>query len=441
MVASEKKYPELAIFSDEIERCGRCGFCQDVCPVYDVSADERGVARGRNMYAKALISGALDHTPENEAFFTECLLCRACVEMCFSAVKTDEIVLAGRRSNRRMHGMSATHKYVFERLLPDIRRFENVIRMVRAARGAVPPWLGQPLGVFGWLGASIARADEFAGDIPGEFLRTRLLRRKKSTKATKWAVLFIGCGTNLMFPQVGDASVEVLEELGYEMLIVEHGCCGLPAFAHGELMAVEHLARNNMRAFLNEPDSIIVTDCSSCASFLKDYPKILSIGNRIGQTEISEAESFSSRVRDITEILAAEELGQLFKHKRVDMTSPSQTVSFHDSCHLSRYQKLGHQARQVICSLPGVDFVEMKEANWCCGGAGAFALEHPSLSIEILGRKVQNVISSGAKTILTTCPSCMMQIRSGIKKAGPDIRIAHLVEVVCECMLDNRRAI
>jgi len=434
-----EKYRELADFSEEIMRCGRCGFCQSVCPVYDVSADERAVARGRNMYAKGLISGTLKHTRENNAFFSECLLCRACVETCFSAVRTDEIVLAGRRSRRRLSGISPLQKYVFERLLPDHTKLGRFIRLLKASRWIGSPQIEPALRLFGWLGASIARTEQIVREIPDEFFRERLARRGATARAKKQAMLFIGCGTNFMFPYVGESTVMALESLGYETTVVEHGCCGLPALAHGELAAAKHLALKNMRAFSDETNCIIVTDCSSCASFLKNYPKLLSIDDS-GQTSVYEPEQFSSRVRDIVELLALDGLDQILGSRKAGSATPKQTVSFHEPCHLSRYQNISHLARDALRSLPGIDFVEMKRADWCCGGAGTFALAHPELSRRILEKKIQNVKSSGAGTIFTTCPSCMMQIKAGIDDANLHVRMAHLVEAFREFLLGTEQS-
>jgi glycolate oxidase iron-sulfur subunit len=431
-----EKYRELTDLSDEIMRCGRCGFCQSVCPVYDVTGDERGVARGRNMYARELVSGTVNHSRKNETFFSECLLCRACVETCFSAVKTDEIVLAGKRSQRRTQGISPLHKYIFEELLPDHTKLGRFIRLLKIPHRIGLFHLVPGLSLFGWLGASVNRIGKISRDIPDKFLHERLAGRKADVREAKRAMLFIGCGTNFMFPHVGEATIMILEKLGYEVDVVDHGCCGLPAFAHGESAAVSHLARNNIRAFSRERDCIIVTDCSSCASFLKDYPKHLSINDEAGKESISEAERFSARVRDMTELLATEEAMQCLWHEKTGSAEQRQSMSFHDPCHLSRYQNLSSQARQVLRSIPDTKFIEMKQADWCCGGAGAFAFEQPQLSLKILEKKIQNIKSSGADTILTTCPSCLMQMESGIREARLETNIRHLVEVFCERLLE-----
>jgi glycolate oxidase iron-sulfur subunit len=385
------------------------------------------------MYAKGLISGTLKHTRKNDAFFSECLLCRACVETCFSAVRTDDIVLAGRRNRRRLGGISPLQKYVFERLLPDPAKLGRFIRMLKASRWIGSPHIEPALRLFGWLGASIARTEQIVREIPDEFFRERLVRRGPATQAEKKVMLFVGCGTNFMFPHVGEATVMTLEALGYETAVVDHGCCGLPVMAHGELAEAMRLALENMRAFSDESNSIIVTDCSSCASFLKDYPKLFSLDDP-GDRRMQEAERFSSRIKDIVELLALDGTDGISGLKDPGSATPTQTVSFHNPCHLSRYQKISHLARDAVRSLPGIDYVEMKQADWCCGGAGTFAFEHPELSRRILEKKIHNIKSSGAGVVLTTCPSCMMQIRAGIADANLRVRTAHLVEIFCECL-------
>lgn len=431
------KYRELAEVSDEISRCGRCGFCQSVCPVYHVSGLEGSVARGRNMFAKALFSGNLELDRENEALLSECLLCRACVDACFSSVKTDQVVVAGRRARGRIHGLPPIHKYAFERLLPDPQRLGRFVRLARAGRPAARA-ASAALRLFGWF-PSFTRAGEFLEHIPAVSLRERLARRGPHAALSKRAALFIGCGTNFMFPDAGEATASILDALGYRTVVVEHGCCGLPAHSHGAFDAAIHLARLNIERF-TQTEGPIVTDCSSCASFLKDYPRLLSLDKANGET-LARAESFSSRVRDMTEIL--HELSDGYAGTQCDMVSPHNRgvhprraenlrVTFHEPCHLGRGQRLDTLARTVLSSLP-IEYVEMNEAAWCCGGAGAFALEHADLSLRILERKLQNFRATGAQVLVTTCPSCLMQLRSGLARSATPARVMHLTELVRHC--------
>jgi len=434
----EERYRELARLSDEMTRCGRCGFCQEVCPVYHVSAEECGVARGRNMFARELVSGSIELSNRNKAFFSECLLCRACVDVCFSAVRTDEIVLAGRKCQRRALGMSPIHRYIFQRLLPDHKRLGKLVRSLRTTQRVVPAVVFPSLRIFGWLGLSLERAERIAGEIPQEFLRERLARKAPRRAGTRRAVYFIGCGVNFMFPDAGEATIEVLEGLGYEVAVVEHGCCGLPAHSHGDIESARRLALDNLEAFAGSPENIIVTDCSSCASYLKEYPTLFEADNPSDEELRRQSQRFAGRVRDLTEILAGPELGRMLRQRGGGRPTEMRAVTFHEPCHLGRYQGLGAKARRTLAGLPGIEYVEMNEAAWCCGGAGAFALEHPDLSMRILQRKTRNVELSGADEAVTTCPSCMMQIRAGVSEAGLGIRVRHLSEIARDALSDRR---
>jgi glycolate oxidase iron-sulfur subunit len=419
---NEQRYPELNRLSDEITRCGRCGFCQSVCPVYQVTAHEEGVARGRNMFARELLSGKLAISRENEGFFTECLLCRACVQMCFSSVKTDDIVLAVRRASRRVRGISRIQEHIFDHLLMDHRRLGRAIRFAAAGRSAGALKLAQALDVFGWYGGRFRRLDEFLSRIPEQSLRERLAARRISPRNRKEAVLFIGCGVNFMFPEAGEATALVLEKLGYRLTVADNCCCGLPAYVSGAVEAAQRLMAKNIEA-ISDSDALIITDCSSCASFLKKYPDIAA---ECGGDEVlvERARHFSSRVRDVTEVLA-ESAPALSSMRKI--TSKALRVTFHDPCHLSRHQELSLAARETLRSLANVDFVEMKEADWCCGGAGAFAFEHPALSLKILERKMRNIAATGADIVATTCPSCMMQLRPA-RQSG-NLQVRHVVEI------------
>jgi Fe-S oxidoreductase len=136
----------------------------------------------------------------------------------------------------------------------------------------------------------------------------------------------------------------------------------------------------------------------------------------------------SGRVRDVTEILSASSLAPT-----MEPAGEALRVTFHDPCHLSRHQKLSQAAREALRLLPGIEFIEMKEADWCCGGAGAFSVEYPDLSLQILERKVRNIEESGARIVATTCPACMMQLQSGLRQSGAAARrlvqVKHLVEL------------
>lgn len=106
------------------------------------------------------------------------------------------------------------------------------------------------------------------------------------------------------------------------------------------------------------------------------------------------------------------------------------SVTYHDPCHASRYQGLREEPRAILRSIPGVTLVEMEEADWCCGGAGAYSFTQPDLAQKILDRKIDNVARTGAQALVTSCPSCMIHLTYGVRRRGLPVRVLHLTQVL-----------
>ena len=107
-------------------------------------------------------------------------------------------------------------------------------------------------------------------------------------------------------------------------------------------------------------------------------------------------------------------------------------ATWHDPCHASRGQGLVREPRDVLRALPGVEFRELPEADWCCGGAGSYALSHYDMSQQIGNRKMDNVEKTGAGLLVTSCPACIIQLTYCVRKRGLPVRVCHLSELVAE---------
>jgi glycolate oxidase iron-sulfur subunit len=113
-----------------------------------------------------------------------------------------------------------------------------------------------------------------------------------------------------------------------------------------------------------------------------------------------------------------------------DLRPVHAVVTYHDPCHLSRYQKITREPRDLLRRLPGVEYRELPEADWCCGSAGSYALSHHDLSMQILERKMENIRSTGAEIVVTPCPACVMQLRYGAQRFGVPVQVMHLAEIL-----------
>jgi len=395
---------------EELSKCSKCGFCQAFCPVYAVTGIEPMTARGRNAQLAGFIEGKLS-LPEIEEALSTCLLCRACVPSCFSGVKTDELVRAGREEIEKSKRGSLLKELVFNTILPYPERMAVLLKGL---------FFLKKIG----LGKLTERLDVVPAFLMMQYPR-RFLRYRSPAEPTgkgKTVAYFRSCGFNYLLPDAGEATIRVIQNLGYDVVIPENNCCGLPPYAHGYTDVAKDLARKNIEAL--ERYDIVLTECGSCSSFLKKYADILLDDRKYAE----RARKVSDCIIDSSEFIFKNlNLGQ--PHGAAP-TPRSLKVTYHDPCHLSRYQGITREPREIIKSIPGIEFIELPEADWCCGGAGSYSIENKEISEKILERKINNVKKTGADILVTSCPSCMIQLSYGIKKAGLNIRVLHVNQLL-----------
>jgi glycolate oxidase iron-sulfur subunit len=421
-----KASPLVEDIADELDKCNRCGFCQTRCPVYRMTGRESSVARGHLARLRATVSGELPLDEEIREPLFECLMCRACTAECPPAIQTDRAVVAARAS------YSAERQSLLQRLI-----FRTVLAHPRLLRmGArVLGWLKRTrLTVFSkllrllpWLDRGYSEAPAWM-PAPKTFLRERLARRARSQTGERRVAYFVGCAIDYAFPDAGESTVEVLEAAGCEVEVADNVCCGLPPYSYGDLESARVLAQKNILALAAAEGEAIITDCASCASFLKDYPELWEEGDPAR----AAAEEVAGRVKELSEFLAGMDPTALEPVEAV--------VTFHDPCHLGRYQGIVEEPRELIRRVPGVDFRELPEADWCCGGAGSYSMSHHDLAMQILERKMRNIAATGAQIVVTPCPACIMQLRYGAEKFGVDVEVIHLAELLRRALPERTAA-
>jgi glycolate oxidase iron-sulfur subunit len=409
---------------DEVSRCNKCGFCQPACPVFQVIGTERAVARGHNAHIRHIIEGKLAMTQEMRAPLFECLLCRACVSSCFPAVRTPENVVAGRQAYIMEFGQPRFMRFVFQRLLPDPQRLARYMRLAAVAKNTGLSRLARTLGVLKWIGKDMEKAEDLLSRIPTNSFRNRALKRPGelhrlfNEKFRYRVAYFVGCGIDHALPEIAEATMRVLASAGCHVHILNNVCCGLPAYGHGDLDSARLMARRNLDLISRVQADVILTDCASCSSFLKDYPRLME-----ETAEAEPARAFAGRVAGLSQWLEGigfEPASAAFRGK----------VTFHDPCHLSRYQGVKAQPRALLKKVPGVEFLEMKEADWCCGAAGTYNVFHHDQSMRILDRKMNNLEHCAADAVATECPGCYIQLSYGVRKRGLPLRVLHISQIL-----------
>jgi len=233
---------------------------------------------------------------------------------------------------------------------------------------------------------------------------------------------FLGCAQSLLFADESAATVRVLSRNGCTVITPkEVECCGMPAHGYGRLDLVRAQAKHNISVFEKSEVEMIVTDCATCGSTLKEYGAYLK-----DDPEWAErADAFSQKVRDVSEFLM-----------EIPLERPKgriqERVTYHDPCHLRRAQHVLKQPRELLGLIDGLEFVELPESDWCCGSAGSQLITHYETSLHVLDRKMDNLESTQAQVVASGCPGCQMQLNTGIRRRGLDVRVVHPITLLDE---------
>ena len=353
-----------------------------------------------------------------------CLLCGACTANCFPAVATADLMLDARSEYLDRVGRSKWHKLLFRHILPHPRRLRLAARAVAIGKRSGLSNLAQALGLLRIFGRDFPRAAEIVERFPKTTFREDVKPGVVQGTGELRIGYFVGCGTDIMCPSAAEATLRILCKLGRTVRVLENCCCGLPPVTYGDRTAAQTLAEKNLAMLAEDDFDVIVTDCSSCAAFLKKYPTLFDEDD----PRHAAAEACARQVRDLVELVASTGgspgAGQ---GKKV-------VATYHDPCHASRGQGLVSEPREILQSLPGVEYRELPEADWCCGGAGSYALYHYDLSRQVLDRKMDHVAQTGADLLVTSCPACIIHLTYGVRQRGLSVRVCHISEL----MVDRR---
>lgn len=410
----------ISAYYDAIAQCNKCGFCQVACPIFRSTGNESGVARGRLAILRALIEDRLQWSRELEDPLYDCLLCGACTSNCFPAIPTSDLLIKARSEYLDTIGRKSIHRLLFDKILPYPKRLHLAARAVALGKNSGVSKLAGALGLLRIFGHDFARAERIIDRFPVHPLRKSFRPGVYQGQGRNLRVAyFVGCGVDTISQSAGEATLALLMRFSSAVHILDNNCCGLPAWSYGDIAASRKLVERNLPLMDGDRFDAIVTDCSSCAAFIKKYPLLFTDNDSC----MERARDIASKTRDVSEWLAAEAVpsSAALKGKR---------VTFHDPCHASRGQKIVKQPRDLLKQIPGAEFVEMPEAEWCCGGAGAYALSHFDLAMQVLDRKMENLGKTKADILVTTCPACITQLSFGVRRHGMDVKVKHLTEVI-----------
>jgi L-lactate dehydrogenase complex protein LldE len=231
--------------------------------------------------------------------------------------------------------------------------------------------------------------------------------------------VFIPCFVDLMYPRVGISTVEIFEKLGHKVEYPEElTCCGQPAFNSGYWPEAREVALPVLRRLQNA--EVVVIASGSCGAMIKVfYPQLFA-----GTEHEKAAKELSAKCYEFSDFLVTKlgvtDLGARFPHK----------VTFHDGCHGLRELGNKRQARDLLAKVGGLELIEMRDAETCCGFGGTFAAKFPMISTAMGEVKCASAAESNAEYIVSNDSSCLMHIQGLVDKQGRKLKTIHLAEVL-----------
>ena len=402
--------------------CIRCGLCLSVCPTYREYLSETTSPRGRVALARKGLEGQLELSPNLIEQMYGCFACMACNEVCPVGIRPADLTLAMRFVQEQQQPTD-WKKTLFEGLIPHPGRMEAATWPLRLYEGLGIRRLVYALGLTRILPRQLRDLEAMLPRMPQRPLRQVLPRVTKARGDEKYQVgFFLGCAQSLLFAEESAASVRVLSRNGCSVFTPkEVECCGMPAHGYGRLDLVRAQAKHNIAVFEKQDLNVVVTDCATCGSTLKEYGAYL----KDDPVWAERAAAFSAKVRDVSEFL-----GEIPLEKPKGKVEAR--VTYHDPCHLRRAQKVWKQPRDILKMIDGIEFVEMPEADWCCGSAGSQLITHYETSTQVLDRKMNNLESTQAQVVASGCPGCQMQLNTGLQRRGLNMRVVHPITLLDE---------
>lgn len=378
--------------SDLAAHCIRCGFCLESCPTFLVTGKETESPRGRIYLIRSADAGLMEWgDPGVTAHIDACVGCRNCETACPSGVEYGALLELARvriektrnSKGRRFLLSSVTSplklrlQLAMSKLLPGRKVPNFVSRMLTKENPEADRPIAEAAGY--WPPQDEATLPPVKGEVS----------------------LLVGCAMSVLYPRVHQATKRLLRRVGYTTREVT-GCCGALHAHNGFMSQAQEMAEG---VAARDVGRTLVTNSAGCGSFLKEHIAV--------------------KVEDISEFLLRNGLVQTLES---DKARVSETATYHDACHLAHGQKVAAPPRELIRAIPGIQYVELKEADLCCGSGGIYNVTQPHLARQLLERKWANILATGASLVVTGNPGCHAWIEQRSREAGGSVKVMHTAE-------------
>lgn len=239
--------------------------------------------------------------------------------------------------------------------------------------------------------------------------------------------LMITCLTDLFRPDIGFASVKLLELAGCKVLVPEQSCCGQPGYNNGDKAGARQVAEQNIEIFKTF-DFVVAPSGSCCAMVKHHYPALFENGSPQQEKALNLAEKTYELTQFLCDIMQLD-FGSLIPAEK---TNPEQHITYHDSCSGLRELGIQQQPRVLLQQSGSIHLHELPDANVCCGFGGTFCVKYPEISDRMASQKVSAALSTGATTLVMGDLGCLLNLEGKVRRDRAPIEVKHVAEVLAD---------
>lgn len=375
---------DLNKYEKDLKTCSKCGLCQSVCPIYKTTGNESLLSRGKFNIILGLIQKKLNFTQNIKENLDICFYCGACEDFCPSSIKATEIFTSVKyHYTNAQNGLSTELKSI---LIGSFVQFYRNFSILFLPIKILP------------FSRKYFKILDFLAKI------NVIYKKNTSKKSSKIKVIYFeGCYTKYINPSVKNATLTILDKLNIEVIRKNFDCCNISKFYNGNIKEFEKAKAKNLEIFNNNSYDYIITDCASCASAIKKYNNLIS-----------------DKVLDITQLIDILNINLNIKN--------NEKITYHLPCHFRNDKEKMHN---FICKTFQKNYIQMENFDECCGFTNNFSPKMQEISQLVLKTKIENIKRTNTKYLLTSCPACEINIKSGlVQHNSNDIEVINLAEYI-----------
>jgi glycolate oxidase iron-sulfur subunit len=407
--------PKTAEAESIVRKCVHCGFCTATCPTYVTLGNELDSPRGRIYLIKDMLENDRPADEKVALHIDRCLSCLACVTTCPSGVDYMHLIDHARihvEKTYKRPPMTRLQRALLAFFMPSASRFRFAMTLAKLGRPFAPLMKRVPaLKAFGAMvelaPRSLPPKSRFSE--PGTFL-AKGARKKRVAMLT-------GCVQPVIDPGINEASIELLTNLGVEVVLPRgEACCGSLRHHMGHEQPALASARNNIDAWIAEMDGAgldaIVITASGCGNTIKDYAHMFKADPAYAE----KAKRVSAIARDVAEYVEGLDLPE--------QPSKGLVVAYHAACSLQHGQRITVQPKSLLRKA-GFTVRDPAEGHLCCGSAGTYNMLQSDIADQLKARKVRNIEALKPDIIAAGNLGCLTQIGT-----STNIPAVHTIELL-----------